>query len=446
MKRVLAVITALALALSGAALAGGEDLAAAPKAVIEQLYQGEYDPVFNQSTADVQAGLGSAETLAAMWVQLSQAFGPFQGIISATAREQSGMTVSEVVCAHEFADVTFSVVLMSSGLLAGLTVAAVVPKAAESTADQTAFIAEPVTLRTGKADETQGLLTLPNGDDPFPAVIMMQGSGPSDMNETAFGISPFRDLAEGLAQAGVASIRYDKYTYAHADLLQADPALLARFTIEEEYVPDAREALMLLQADARIGDIYLLGHSLGGMVVPRVMRTLGADSFAGGIILEGSPLPLWEIQHHQNLALISKMAQSEQESAITLIAGEAAKVELLPSLSDEELQNILLFGISAYYQKDQMSSDAAQMAVELQKPLFIAQGGKDWQVTPADGMDAWQEALGDRLAATYKPYPDMNHMLCEMEGEPAGDTSDYLPGSLVSQTLVGDIAAWILEQ
>lgn len=443
MKRLASLLLILLLTVPSLSLAAEADPAKAPRAVIELLYQGEFQQVFDKSVPDVQASLGSADGLSAFWAQIGSIYGAFAGITGATAETQAGYTVGYISCDHETATITYSVALDAQGLLAGLTISAAVPKITESTADQTQFVTEPITLRAGEADETQGLLTLPKGDGPFPAVLMMQGSGPSDRDETAFGIAPFRDLAEGLALAGIASIRYDKYTYAHADLLKADPALLQAFTVEQEYINDARAALSLLEADTRIGDVYLLGHSLGGMIVPRVMFTLGAERFAGGIVLEGSPLPMWEIQYHQNLALIPQLEEGERETARQQVDAEAARLEQLKAMSDAELQAAVFFGISAYYQMDLASVNAAQTAIEVQKPLLITQGGKDWQVTPADGIDAWKAALGGMAGAAYLEYPNMNHILCEMEGDPAGTTADYAAGSTVSQALIGDIAAWI---
>lgn len=444
MKRMLSILVAVLL-LPGLGAAQSTQTAT-PRAFLELLYQGEFQAVFEQSTPDVQAALGSADGFAATWAQLEQTFGQFEAILSDTVQEQSGMAVGSVVCAYQFVELTWSVAVTADGLLAGLNVAAVTPRAVESAADQTLFVSEPITLRPGEADETQGMLTLPNGDGPFPAVIMLQGSGPSDMNETAYGLAPFRDIAQALAQVGVASIRYDKYSYAHAELLIADSALLQAFTIEREYIADARDALALLQSDARIGAIYLLGHSQGAMLVPRVMQALGADSFAGGVLLSGTPLPLWELQYHQNLALLARLPQADLAAAQTALDAEAAKLADVLTLPDGELKTMTFFGISAYYQKDEMAYDAAQIAIALQKPLFVAQGGKDWQVTPADGADLWRAALAGQAFAQYRVYPDMNHMLCDMEGESAGDATDYLKGGTVSQALTNDIAAFILGQ
>ena len=446
MKRMISILLVFALAVSVPAFAQESDPADAPRAITAMLYDGEFQQVYDQSTPDMQAALGSVDGLAAIWAQIGQKYGAFAEITGATAAEQGGYLVSQVTCEHASAILTFNVVLDADGKLAGLTVLSVDEKVAQSTADQTQFVTEEITLRAGAADETQGILTLPAGEGPFPAVIMMQGSGPSDMNEAAFGIAVFRDLVEGLAAAGVASIRYDKYTYAHADLLQADPDLLAHLTVQEEYLLDAQAALQLLKTDGRIGAIYLLGHSLGGMILPRVMQTLGAENFNGGVILAGSPLPLWEIQYHQNLTLIPALPETDQAAAQAAIDAEAAKVETLSVLTDEELLSTKFFGLSAYYQLDLISVDTAQTAATLGKPLLIVQGGKDWQVTPADGIDAWQAALSGMTDVTYKLYPDMNHMLVDMTGEPAGDTSDYIAGSIASATLIADITAWILGE
>jgi uncharacterized protein len=446
MKRLLSILTAvlMALMLLPAAASAQDATAETAQALVQKLYDGDYQAVFDVSSPDVQKALGSADGYAAVMAQITQLYGAFEGITGASGQETQGYFVAQVVCAHLSAVITYQVALDSNGLLAGFTVASVGVKPAPSAVDASKFTAEPVTLREGEADATSGMLTLPTGDGPFPAVIMMQGSGPSDMNETAFGISLFRDLAEGLAAAGIASIRYDKYTFAHKDLLAADPELLKNLTVNEEYILDARSALELLKNDARIGDIYLLGHSEGAMLGPRVMETLGADKLAGAVLLAGSPLHLWELQYHQNLALVKTLAQADQASAMEQLDAEAAKAETLKTMMPDELKQMTLFGISAYYQADEMSVDAAQTAIALGKPLFIAQGAKDWQVTPADGIEAWQAAFADIDFVTYKLYPDMNHMLVDMEGGVTGTVADYVAGSHVKQELIDDIAAWVL--
>ena len=76
------------------------------------------------------------------------------------------------------------------------------------TEKQVTFGEEPFTL--------PGVLTLPKGDGPFPVVVLVHGSGAHDMDETVFSFKPFRDLAVGLANHGIAVLRYDKRTHTHA--------------------------------------------------------------------------------------------------------------------------------------------------------------------------------------------------------------------------------------
>ena len=446
MKKVLSMLTMLLMMLTllpGAALAqdASTDMA---KALVQQLFDGEYEAVFNASNPDLQKNLGSADGFAAAMTRIAQAYGELNAITQVSGQEKQGYFVVQVVCRQAGAVVTYQVVLDADGLLAGFTIADVGVQAAPGTVDASLFTAEPVILREGETDATNGILTLPVGDGPFPAVIMMQGSGPSDMDETAYGIAVFRDLAEGLAAAGVASIRYDKYTFAHKDILAANPDLLVSFTVNEEYALDAQAALALLQQDERIGDIYLLGHSQGAMLAPRIMQTLGADNIAGAVMLAGSPLHFWELQYHQNLARVEMLAQADQPAAREQLEAEAGKAAALKTMASDELKQTTLFGISAYYQADELSVDEAEIALALKKPLLIAQGAKDWQVTPADGIEAWQTALGDSDFAAYKLYPDMNHMLVDMAGESTGATADYVGGSHVKQELIDDIAAWVL--
>ena len=80
------------------------------------------------------------------------------------------------------------------------------------------MISEKITVGEGGEYPLNGLLTLPDGEGPFPAVVMVHGSGPSDMDERVMKLTPFKDLAEGLAGHGIVSLRFDKRTYAHKEV------------------------------------------------------------------------------------------------------------------------------------------------------------------------------------------------------------------------------------
>ena len=290
-----------------------------------------------------------------------------------------------------------------------------------STADEGGYIEEAVTLRAGESDATNGLLTLPEGEGPFPAVVMVHGSGPSDMDETAYACAPFRDIARGLARLGVASIRYDKYTYAHPE-----NCMSADFTVDDEYTRDALDAAKLLAEDARIGDIYLLGHSQGAMLAPRIMaamQTEVGERLRGGVLLAGSPLPI-RTQYHQNLDVLAALSGETLAEGEALVEAEVGKAAALADMSAEELQKQTLFGISAYYQADEMSVDAAQTAVAFGLPLFIAQGEGLAGASSGRHRGVARPAAGLRRPACME---NMTHMLFD-PGRRAVGTAARLHG------------------
>ena len=442
MRRILAFLLTILICLFPLAALAEADTAHLAETVLAKLAQGDCAAVFEDSDEAMQEALGSADGLAAVWAQLTGTLGALESVQATDAGAQGGYRVAVADCAFANADATLTLAFDAQGRLGSLGLTAMRPREDSETADEGGYIEEAVTLREGEEDATSGLLTLPEGEGPFPAVVMVHGSGPSDMDESAYACAPFRDLAHGLARLGVASIRYDKYTYAHPE-----NCLRADFTVDDEYTRDALDAAKLLMEDARIGDIYLLGHSQGAMLAPRIMAAMQketGDRLRGGVLLAGSPLPMWELQYHQNLDVLAGLSGETLAENEALIEAEVAKVPALADMSAEELQKQTLFGISAYYQADEMSVDAVQTAVALDLPLFIAQGGKDWQVRPADGIEAWQSELPQDFDAAYALYPDMTHLLFDLESAPSETPADYLAADArVSEALIEDIAAWI---
>ena len=78
------------------------------------------------------------------------------------------------------------------------------------------MITEKIVVGKNTAYPLNGLLTLPEKTvKPVPAVVFVHGSGSSNMDEKIGRVTPFKDLAEGLARHGIASVRYDKRSFAH---------------------------------------------------------------------------------------------------------------------------------------------------------------------------------------------------------------------------------------
>lgn len=130
-----------------------------------------------------------------------------------------------------------------------------------------------------------GTLTLPPGGGPFPAVVLVDGSGPPDRDATLGDWKPFRDLAWALAGRGVAVLRYDKRTAVHAEAMHAKKADL---TLDDETIDDALAAATLLRARADVGHVFVVGHSLGGTLAPRIAAR---DQAIAGIVVLGAATP-----------------------------------------------------------------------------------------------------------------------------------------------------------
>ena len=126
-----------------------------------------------------------------------------------------------------------------------------------------------------------GTLTLPAHKGPFPAVVLVSGSGPNDQDETVGADKPFLDIADGLATLGIASIRYDKRTRDYPGSID-----LATFTPTQEYVPDAVAAIHLLKrrSDIDTSRIFVLGHSQGGTFAPKI-----AEAVLKSLVSSSSP-------------------------------------------------------------------------------------------------------------------------------------------------------------
>jgi dienelactone hydrolase len=269
---------------------------------------------------------------------------------------------------------------------------------------------------------------------------LVHGSGPQDRDETIGPSKPFRDLAGGLASRGVAVLRYEKRTKAHAAKLAEGQEGL---TVHEETVEDAILAADLLRATAGIDPdrVYVLGHSLGGMLIPRIAA--GASEAAGFVIMAGTTRGLAEVTIEQLDYILSLKNEAEfselERTQIETMKAEAQRVRELDA-SAEEQPDGLLFGAPASYWLDLRAYDPAGMVKDVKRPLLVLQGGRDYQVTEVD-FDNWRAALAGRDDVTFRLYPDLNHIFATGEG--MATPEEYGEPAHVAEEVINDIADWI---
>ena len=301
---------------------------------------------------------------------------------------------------------------------------------------------EKIIVGKGTEFPLNGKLTLPDGvEGPVPAVVMVHGSGSSNMDEKVMKLTPFRDLAEGLARRGIASIRYDKRSFAHGRKM-----LRQCITVREETIDDAVLAIRMLKSDPRIDKerIFILGHSMGAMLAPRI-DSEGGD-VKGLIMMAGSPYRLEDI-------VVRQLKQAgESRSVMRLIASAedrlfSKKFNGLYQMSDEEAQKKKFAGgTTLYYFKEMGKKTAADYVLENEKPVLIMQGGKDYQARAEDDFVKFRELLADRRNTFYKLYPELNHVFVDaIYDDILKATKDYSIERHIGDEVIDDIASFIRE-
>ncbi len=302
---------------------------------------------------------------------------------------------------------------------------------------------EKVIIGEGTEYPLNGLLTIPDGaEGPFPAVVLVHGSGASNMDEKVIKLTPFRDLADGLAAHGIASLRYDKRTFVHGRKMMKANA--AGMTVREETIEDVLLALAMLRNDRRIDsdNIFILGHSMGAMLAPRIDAEGG--NAKGLILMAGTPHRLEDI-------VIRQLDQSRAGNPVLgLVTGLesryfAKKFKGLYEMSDEEAKKKKFAGnISLYYFKEMGQKTAADYLLESSKPVLIMQGGRDFQVLADDDFRMFKELLAGRDNVTCRLYPELNHVfVTAIYDDILKASKEYGVERHIGEDVIADIADFI---
>jgi len=304
------------------------------------------------------------------------------------------------------------------------------------------MIIEKITI--GTEYPLEGLLTIPDtGKAMYPAVALVHGSGANDMDEKIYGIRPFKDIAEGLAKLGIACIRYNKRTLTHGKKLVKGLGML--LTVKEETVEDAVLAAELLRNDPRIDSdrIYLAGHSMGGMLAPRIDAEGG--NFAGIIILAGSPRKIEQILKDQQEGFMKTA-----KGIIKWIGGKqikkfTEKLDKIDILSDDEAKKVkFIGGTSLYYIKEWGAKTTEDYLKDSVKPILVMHGDKDLQVSTDKDFEGYKAILENHPDATFKLYPDLNHtFMPALYSEVSKAMKEFKPERQVEDYVINDIAEWI---
>ena len=308
--------------------------------------------------------------------------------------------------------------------------------------DESAFHELDVTIGEGKW-AIPGILTVPEGTGPFPGLILVHGSGPNDRDETIGPNKPFRDLAWGLTSKGIAVLRYDKRTYTHAK--QFTPEILENLTVKEEVIDDALLAVQLMLQKKEINSerIFLLGHSLGATVAPRIAQQ--TQHLAGIIIMAGITRSLEDtiLDQFTYLYNLGGKITSEQKDELEALKLKVEKVKTIERSDNVSSQDLPL-GISAAYWKDLTENDQVEIAGNLKIPILILQGGRDYQVLESEDFKGWKTALNNHENVRFKLFPKLNHLFIEGKGK--STPQEYSVEGHINFEVIKTILNWIKER
>src|SRR6185437_7343949 len=389
--------------------------AEAATAAIETVERGQFQEVHERFAPQLRPLL-TPDSLRAAWQAAIVTTGPVSTLgPPVTETPAPGTVLVKVPVTFERGSATVAVSLTgdADGWITGIRL--LPASAAEPTApwapppyaDPTTFTEHEVVVGDGPL-AVPGTLSVPHGtrQAPAPGVVLLAGSGPHDQDETIGRNKPLKDLAWGLASAGIAVLRFEKVTLAHPAECAARPA----FTLTDEYVPQALAGLRLLSEHPAIDParLYLAGHSLGGSVAPRIAAAAAATA-AGGPAVAG-------------LIILAGGAQPLHWSAATP-------------------QETLPFGIPAPYWLDLRGYDPPAAAAALSKPMLIVQGGRDYQATVDDDLSRWDAALGNSPDVTIRVYDADNHLF--FPGSGSSSPEEYEPAQHMDPQVIADAAAWL---
>jgi uncharacterized protein len=272
-----------------------------------------------------------------------------------------------------------------------------------------------------------GTLTVPVGAGPFPAVVLVHGSGPNDRDETVGAVKVFKDLAEGLASRGIAVLRYEKRSRQYSSKM----AGMHGMTVDDETVDDAVRAAALLRAQKEVDPrrVYVLGHSLGGYVAPRIAAEDG--KLAGLILMAANARPLEDLIVEQAEYLGAKGQQLENVKALQ------KRIKAIDAADDDAPP---IMGMPISYLLDLKGYDSVASARKLTIPILILQGERDYQVTMTD-FNLWKTGLATRKDTAFHSFPALNHLFVAGEGK--STDAEYRKPGHVAPEAIDEIAKWL---
>ncbi|MFC7059370.1 alpha/beta hydrolase family protein [Halovenus salina] len=249
---------------------------------------------------------------------------------------------------------------------------------------------------------------------------------------TAGGSKIFKDLAEGLASRGVAVLRYDRRSHACPNSLSAAEWTLDNITVNDPLVA-AEQLRNIEEVDSE--KVIVAGHSLGGLAAPRIAER--DESLAGIAMLAGPARNFYEIFIEQ-FEHLATLGEYEWERMANIYERWQSRIDRIREGDYSDGDIVLDYPGALWRTVDEY--DQVGTAKEIETPMFVLQGERDYQVSPEEDFDRWQEELADRPNTSFELYEGLGHTF--QYGEGPATQSEYALSNPLDETVVEDLASW----
>ncbi len=307
-----------------------------------------------------------------------------------------------------------------------------------------------------------GTLTIPPGTGPFPAVLLISGSGLQDRDEAVFGHKPFWVLADHLSRAGIAVLRVDDPGIGESTPHPEPPTTA-------DFATDVEAGVAFLKQDDRIGAIGLIGHSEGGLVASIVASRRDDIDFV--VLMAGPGVPGAELLLKQNERIFDAMgiADERKQNLLTLVnqlftilTSDIAEDEMRQRVDEIVRQQFEINGVPAAQQDETQVQAAVEQALNpwmryflafdprpalaaIKVPVLALNGELDVQVDVDQNLTSIAAALEKRgnQNVTIHRLPNHNHLFQRAK---TGLVNEYATiEETISPEVLGLIRDWVLS-
>jgi len=414
---------------------------------LNHLVTNNYTAATDMFPAELQAAMSHTP----LQMMIAGKYGEMLDFSLQSTAESDGILMATVTANHTKGDAVHQVYADATGAILGLAPLRFNFNPSMPPANAT-YTAEAVTIGKGTTWEVEGLLTMPQSaskESPVPAIMLIPGSGANNMDASLFQNRPFFDMADYLSSNGIAVLRYNERTFTHG--VQVGQVFGANITMQEEYIEDALLAAEILRADSRISEFFLLGHSLGGIIAPKIAELAKLD---GVVLMASSPRPLHQIWYDQSVnatkdsLAAGTISQEEATAALGNLDTQLAEAKEMLKQPAEQLKDVLLFGaFPAIYEQSVIESLPLPIIEKnTDIPVLILQGERDFQTTVADDFQVFLDGTAGMAHVTTRLYAELNHLMMtaqRQEGPLVVDVMEYATHGKVDAQVLRDIADFI---